>query len=166
MVRCRDQGGKDNGITITRENRPSRIFSGGIAMTRTNKQENTRSINHPRRTLSQSRKLCDGGWYPFPELSESENDEIFCARLAGFGSCYPAYPTSLHQARQTLKSARDFMGQYKKHVCPKCNGTGIVYLESQLGFDCPNCDGSGNAPFNGEDSKQDRLHNGPAQDGD
>ena len=68
--------------------------------------EHTRAINHPRRTLEQSRKLADAGWYPFPELTEAENDEIFVARLAGFGSCYPAYPNAGAQAKSTLEAAR------------------------------------------------------------
>jgi hypothetical protein len=69
--------------------------------------EHTRAINHPRRTLEQSRKLADAGWYPFPELTEAENDEIFIARLSGFGLCSAAYPDAESQARKTLKNARE-----------------------------------------------------------
>jgi hypothetical protein len=68
--------------------------------------EHTRAINHPRRTLEQSRKLADAGWFPFPELTEEENDEIFIARLSGFGPCFMAYPDAETQARRTLAAAR------------------------------------------------------------
>jgi hypothetical protein len=77
-------------------------------MSHPNKHTNNNAIYHPRRTLEESRKLCDGGWYPFPELTIEENDEIFVARLAGFASCFPAHPTALDQAMRTLRYARDF----------------------------------------------------------
>ncbi len=70
--------------------------------------EHTRVISHPRRTLEQSRKLADAGWFPFPELTEEENDEILIARLGGFGDCFPAYPDASSQARNTLRAARTF----------------------------------------------------------
>jgi hypothetical protein len=72
------------------------------------RQESRRAANHPRRTIEQSRRLAECGWFPFPELTEEENDEIFCARLAGFGSCFPAYPTAQAQADLTLAAARKY----------------------------------------------------------
>lgn len=73
--------------------------------------EHTRFFNHPRRTLEQSRKLADAGWFPFPELTEEENDTIFQARLAGFGACFAAYPTATAQAHKTLRAAVDYLNQ-------------------------------------------------------
>ena len=71
-------------------------------------KETWRQANWPRRTMEQARKLADAGWFPFPELSEQENDEIFCARLAGFGPCFAAFPNAEAQAKRTLKAARAF----------------------------------------------------------
>jgi hypothetical protein len=73
------------------------------------KSERTREMNHPRRTIHQSIKLADAGWFPFPELTEEENDVIFQARLAGFGPCYAALPDAETQARRTLAGARAFL---------------------------------------------------------
>jgi hypothetical protein len=72
-------------------------------------KEMRRLANWPRRTMEQAEKLAKAGWYPFPELSEAENDEIFCARLAGFGLCSAAYPDAEAQARRTLANARRFL---------------------------------------------------------
>lgn len=83
-------------------------------MRKIEKSERTRQINHPRRTIWQSIKLADAGWFTFPELDESENDEIFVARLAGFGSCFPAFPSAEAQARNTLQAARQFLARYFK----------------------------------------------------
>ena len=94
-------------------------------MTRAEKHEQTRSINHPRRTIWQSRKLAEAGWFPFPELSEEENDVIFCARLAGFGSCYPAYPDAQSQADSTFRAAREFLAS---RSAPKTAGFTLIEL--------------------------------------
>jgi hypothetical protein len=58
--------------------------------------------------MEQAAKLADAGWYPFPELTEEENDEIFIARLGGFGPCFAAYPDAEAQTRKTLAAARTF----------------------------------------------------------
>jgi hypothetical protein len=68
-------------------------------------EEMRRLANHPRRTMEQSRKLARDGWLPFPELTVDENDVIFCARLAGMGESFPAYPDAATQARRTLEAA-------------------------------------------------------------
>lgn len=83
-------------------------------VTRAEKHENTRAVHHPRRTLEQSRKLADAGWFPFIELSDAENDIIFCARLAGYGSCFPAYPNATSQAMRTLAGANAFL-EHRHH---------------------------------------------------
>lgn len=80
-------------------------------MTRAEKHEQTRAVHHPRRTIHQSRKLADAGWFSFPELTEEENDVIFQARLAGYGPCFPAYPTAEAQAKSTLEGARRFLAK-------------------------------------------------------
>ncbi len=58
----------------------------------------------PRRTPEQAIRLHHSGWFPFPELNEADNDMIFQARLAGFGSCFPAYPDAETQAMNTFAS--------------------------------------------------------------
>ena len=78
-------------------------------MTRSEKHESKHAANHPRRTLGQSRELADAGWFPFPELTEEENDIIFQARLAGMASCFPAYPTAEKQAQATLLGAKTYL---------------------------------------------------------
>lgn len=71
-------------------------------------------MNHPRRTSDESRRLTEAGWFPFPELTEAENDVIFRARLAGYGSCFAAWPTALAQAQATLAGAAKFLRQEAK----------------------------------------------------
>lgn len=44
----------------------------------------------------------------FPELTDSENEEIHIARRAGFAKFYPVFPDALTQARNTLAGAREF----------------------------------------------------------
>lgn len=50
-------------------------------------------------------------WGEFPELTDSENEEIWAARNAGFAKFYPAFPDAEAQARKTLNGARDFMAK-------------------------------------------------------
>lgn len=87
--------------------------------------ERTRAINHPRRTIEQSRKLADAGWFPFPELSEEENDVIFQARLLGFAPCFAAYSDAQAQANRTLAAAR-------KHLESLGNPALLGYMPAPL----------------------------------
>ena len=47
----------------------------------------------------------------FPELTPEENNVIFRARLAGFASFFPCYPTAEAQARSTLNGARKWLAR-------------------------------------------------------
>jgi hypothetical protein len=42
---------------------------------------------------------------PFPELTPEENNTVFRARLKGYASFFPAYPSAEAQARSTLAGA-------------------------------------------------------------
>jgi hypothetical protein len=54
-------------------------------------------------------QFADAGWFPFCELSPEDNDIIFQARLAGYGPCFAAFPTSQAQADRTLAGAKKFL---------------------------------------------------------
>ena len=82
--------------------------------------EHCRAINHPRRTIHQSRQLADAGWFPFESLNEEENDIIFCARLRGFAASFHAYPNAESQATRTLKAARTFLSALTHHPAAEC----------------------------------------------
>jgi glutamine amidotransferase-like uncharacterized protein len=71
-------------------------------------------MNHPRRTKEESKKLTAAGWFPFPELNEEQNDIIFQARLKGFASCFPSYPTAQAQADSTYRAAQAFLKPWVK----------------------------------------------------
>lgn len=45
----------------------------------------------------------------FPELTPEENNVIFRARIKGFASFYPAFPSAEAQARATLAGARKWL---------------------------------------------------------
>ena len=47
-------------------------------------------------------------WDDYPELTDSENEEIRKARCAGFAVFYPVSPDAETQARKTLAGARAF----------------------------------------------------------
>ena len=65
--------------------------------------------NHPLRTVAESRRLTDSGWFAFPELTVTENDLVFRARLLGYAQCYPCYPDGETQARRTLTAAKQYL---------------------------------------------------------
>lgn len=45
----------------------------------------------------------------FPELTDAENNIVFRARLKGFASCFPCFPSAEAQARNTLAAATKWL---------------------------------------------------------
>ncbi len=98
-------------------------------------KEMRRLANWPRRTMEQGDKLANMGIYPFPELTEEQNDTIFCARLSGFAAFFPAFPTAQFQAESTLQAAEQYLS-LKQDTLSSRTKPWFIYSRQP---DCPAC---------------------------
>ena len=59
--------------------------------------------------MKRTLRECGKEFGSFSELTREENKIIHKARIEGFASFYPAYPSAESQARDTLKGAKEFL---------------------------------------------------------